>query len=66
MAEGKRVRVVGDHPHRGESGTVRDDMPMRFGMWQVELDMPNSTMTEGCFVGPENLRALPAEEDPRG
>jgi hypothetical protein len=66
VAEAKRVRIVGDHPHRGESGTVRDDLPMRFGMWEVELDMPNTTMTEGCFAGPEHLRALRPEEDPGG
>ena len=37
-SDGARVRIVGDHPHRGESGTVRDDKPMRFGMWEVDLD----------------------------
>lgn len=61
--QGKRVRIVGDHPHRGASGTVRDDLPMKFGMWQVELD--DSALTSGCFAGPENLRSLPVSEDPR-
>ena len=59
----KRVRIVGDHPHRGESGTVRDDKPMRLDMWQVDLD-PGST-TRGCFAGAENLRPLSPEEDSR-
>jgi hypothetical protein len=59
----KRVRIVGDHPHRGESGTVRDDLPMKLGMWQVDLDDSHIGAT-GCFAGPEHLRSLPAREDP--
>lgn len=55
-----RVRIVGDHPHRGASGTVRDDLPMRLGMWEVDLD---NSHVNGCFAGPENLRPLPADED---
>lgn len=60
--ERPRVRIVGDHPHRGESGSVCDDLPMRMGMWQIELDPGKGT--DGCFAGPENLRPLPPEEDP--
>lgn len=59
----KRIRIVGDHPHRGETGTVRDDLPMRMGMWQVDLD-PNSS-TAGCFAELLNLRPLDSDEDPR-
>lgn len=58
-----RVRIVGDHPHRGMAGTVRDDLPMKFGMWRVDLD-PGSH-AEACFAGPENLRPLPTDEDRR-
>ncbi len=58
----KRVRIVGDHPHRGATGTVRDDLPMKLGMWQVDLD--NSPLASACFAGAENLRRLPADEDP--
>lgn len=58
-----RVRIVGNHPHRGETGTVRDDLPMKLGMWQVDLD-PGGSHAGGCFVGPENLRPLPRDEDP--
>lgn len=58
-----RVRIVGDHPHRGASGTVRDDLPMRLGMWQVDLD-PGNRGADGCFAGPENLRSLDPDEDP--
>jgi hypothetical protein len=60
----RRVRIVGDHPHRGASGTVRDDLPMRLGMWQVDLD--DHALADGCFAAPENVRALRPEEDPRG
>jgi hypothetical protein len=59
-AASKRVRIVGDHPHRGASGTVRDDLPMTLGMWQVDLD---DSHTDACFAGHENLRSLPADED---
>jgi 4-hydroxy-L-threonine phosphate dehydrogenase PdxA len=58
-----RVRIVGDHPHRGESGTVRDEEPMRLGMWLIDLD-GSSSGASGCFAGPKNLRPLPADEDP--
>jgi hypothetical protein len=57
----KRVRIVGDHPHRGATGTVRDDLPMRFGMWHIDLD--DHTYAEACFAGPRNLRTLPPDED---
>jgi hypothetical protein len=59
----KRARIVGDHPHRGESGTVRDDLPMKLGMWRVELDAC-AHGSEACFAGPESLRALSGSEDP--
>jgi hypothetical protein len=39
MSGRTRVRIVGDHPHRGASGTVRDDLPQAHGMWKVELDV---------------------------
>lgn len=61
MRQGTRVRVIGDHPHRGASGTVRDDLPMLQGMWRVELD---NSHTDACYAGAENLRVLPASEDP--
>lgn len=56
------MKIVGDHPHRGESGTVRDDLPMKFGMWNVDLDNC-AHGASGCFAGRENLRALPGDED---
>lgn len=60
----KRVRIVGDHPHRGEPGTVRDDKPMVAGMWEIELDSHNLG-ARGCYAAPEHLRPLSKEEDPR-
>lgn len=58
-----RVRIVGDHPHRGASGTVRDDRPMLMGMWEVDLD-PGNHGVSGCFAGPKHLRPLGRNEDP--
>jgi len=62
QSQSKRVRIVGDHPHRGASGTVRDDLPMKFGMWLVDLD--DRREVDGCYAGPEHLRSLPRSEDP--
>lgn len=59
---GKRVRIVGDHPHRGETGTVRDDLPMRMGMYEVDLDPGHGA--DACFADSANLRVLAPEEDP--
>jgi hypothetical protein len=59
-SQSKRVKIVGDHPHRGATGTVRDDLAMKFGMWQVDLDNSHAS---ACFAGGENLRPLPPEED---
>lgn len=60
-----RVRIVGDHPHRGATGTRRDDLPLVQGMWKVDLD-PSRTGVEECYAPAENLRVLPREEDPSG
>lgn len=62
MDTSKRVKIVGDHPHRGEVGTVRDDLPMVMEMWLIDLDQ--NQMTKGCYAGGEHLRSLPADEDP--
>jgi hypothetical protein len=56
-----RVRIIGDHPHLGSAGTVRDDLPMVHGMWRIELD-PDAR-TEACFADPANLRPLDPSED---
>jgi hypothetical protein len=58
------VRIVGDHPHRGEPGTVLDHKPMVAGMWEIELDSHNLG-ARGCYAPPENLRPLTCLEDPR-
>lgn len=61
-SQSKRVRIVGTHPHRGASGTVRDDLPMRMGMWQVDLDDSHDG-AQACYAGAEHLRSLPRDED---
>jgi hypothetical protein len=59
--EGKRVRIIGDHPHKGATGTVRDDLPMLHGMWKVELD---NSHADACYAGRGNLIPLRPSEDP--
>jgi len=63
MSGRTRVRIVGDHPHRGSSGTVRDDLPRVQGMWKIQLD--DAPGVDACYAGPENLRALILDADPR-
>jgi hypothetical protein len=61
----RRVRIVGDHPHRGESGTLTiDPAELRQGCCRW-----NSTRVEhgadGCYVRPGDFRPLARSEDPR-
>ena len=63
QAKTRRVRIVGDHPHRGESGTLTVDAGlMRAGMLPVKLDAC-AHGTDACYVAPEHIRDLPADED---
>ncbi len=64
VIETKRVRIVGNHPHKGETGSInpKGEATM-FGMLLVDLDdCPH--WVEACYASPENLRPLPASEDP--
>lgn len=60
----RRVRLVGAHPHRGATGTVRADLPMLLGMWKVELDGDNRVGATACYAGPDHLIYLDHSEDP--
>lgn len=67
MAE--RVKIVGDHPHRGSTGTVVPEKAMSAyslvgPMEYVSLD--DSRLADACYVDRSQLRPLPKEEDPRG
>ncbi len=56
---GRRVRLIGDHPHAGETGTVdRVERTLAGPGLRVKLDnCPHGT--EGCFVfKPEHVRYL--------
>jgi hypothetical protein len=58
--QGQRVLIVGDHPHRGEAGTIRDDLPTLHGMWLIDLDPKAMT----CYAGRAHLRPLAPSEGP--
>jgi hypothetical protein len=61
------MRIVGDHPHRGESGTILEGSAVRvagFFMFKVWLD--DTTTAEACYAEPRQLRPLPRDEDPDG
>lgn len=68
MKVGDRVRIVGDHPHKGETGTVSSTeppgmssvIPSLRGMIRVDLDDDQ----DGCYAGLLNLRRLPKNEAP--
>lgn len=65
---GTRVRIVGDHPHKGKTGTVSSTEPPSMssvipslrGMIRVSLDDD----TDGCYAEWAELRRLPKSEDP--
>ena len=56
-----RVRIIGEHPHKGESGTVHGS-PVN-GMIKVQLDhCPHGV--EECYADASEVRPLPRAEDP--
>jgi hypothetical protein len=60
-----RVRIVGDHPHRGEAGTIDLGSIISVGgkdMAKVTLDQGN--IAEACYVCASDVRLLPKDEDP--
>lgn len=64
----ERVKVVGNHPHRGATGTVVQSGAIRMKdggdvMFRVALDQGDHSGQE-CFAEEEYLRDLPPEEDP--
>lgn len=59
-----RVKIIGDHPHRGAVGTlVAVKSVCGAPMAEIEFDQPHLGI-EGCFADKENLRLLPRDEDP--
>lgn len=69
MKVGDRIRIVGDHPHKGETGTVASMeapslsglMPNLRGLIRIHLDDDDG----GCYASLMNLRYLAKNEDPR-
>jgi hypothetical protein len=57
----ERVRIVGDHPHRGATGTTNPDRLVQ-GMVLIELD--DKRLAGACFADPANLWPLLPDEDP--
>jgi len=55
----RRVRIVGNHPHRGETGTVAAQSVS--GVVRVDLDQPSTA--DACYATSRHLRSLPADED---
>lgn len=58
---GKRVRIIGDHPHQGASGTITKD-PHRImgGATMVVVTLDHGDYPgHGCGVGAENIQWLP-------
>ena len=54
------VRIVGDHPHAGRTGTLVYIQKFKHvlpDMGKVEFDDPHHE-GEACFAEPKNLRAL--------
>jgi hypothetical protein len=56
---GKRVMIIGDHPHSGEYGTVKEIKHTLAG-WGLEIKLENCPHgSDGCFVfKADNLRVI--------
>jgi hypothetical protein len=52
-----RVKIIGNHPHAGETGTVDMDAPTVMGMFEVELD-PNDMNIDACYADLKNLKKI--------
>lgn len=66
MADEQRVRLVGDHPHRGATGTlVGGSIPLA-GVKMVEVRLDPGSMASACYAEPKHMRPLMPDEDPRG
>lgn len=46
---GKRVRIVGEHPHTGQTGTVVAIEKTLAG-YGYKIDLDDKSMSNGCFV----------------
>lgn len=46
---GKRVRIVGEHPHNGQTGTVVGIQPTIAG-YGYKIDLDDKSSASGCFV----------------
>jgi hypothetical protein len=58
---GKRIQIIGDHPHTGEYGTVREAVKTTLAGWGLVVDLENCPhWTDSCFVfEPKNVRRAP-------
>lgn len=65
---GRRVKLVGDHPHRGNSGTISEDpkrLPGAGLMAKVKLDYVEGIGgVDECYAAADQLRPLPKDEEP--
>lgn len=61
---GQRVRIVGDHPHIGKSGTVTGSKMVGGGpMLLIDLDHGDYS-GQRCYADRRNVRSLHRDEDP--
>ena len=58
---GQRIQIVGDHPHTGEYGTVREAAKTATAGWGLVVDLENCPhWTDSCFVfESKNVRRAP-------
>jgi hypothetical protein len=69
MKTGDRVRIVGNHPHKGETGTVNSTHPPHLSSVlpglrdMIRIDLDDSE--DGCYAKPIELRRLQQDEDAR-
>jgi hypothetical protein len=61
---GDRVKVVGDHPHKGQTATFTGERTIILGASLYKVALDDGSFTDSCYVDLAEIRSLPEDEDP--
>jgi hypothetical protein len=64
----ERVRIIGDHPWRGVTGTATVERNLGLAGWMVVIETDANQgldVPDEVFADRDQLRALPKDEDPK-
>jgi hypothetical protein len=59
----RRVLIVGDHPHRGEVGTLSGEVlqPPDGGPEMARVDLDGGFATDACYAEAKNLQPVASD-----